>query len=55
MSSHESQSALMWTLEFLKMYYTGKTAPTSSLEQQIPVLETVRNIFFLINQFGTVQ
>jgi hypothetical protein len=47
MSSHELQSALMLTVEFSKMCATRKTVPTLSLEQQIPVLETVRNISFL--------
>jgi hypothetical protein len=35
LSSHELQSALMLTVEFLKMYeyYTRQTVPTLSLEQ----------------------
>jgi hypothetical protein len=41
MSSHELQCAVMLTVEFSKMYCTC-TVPTLSLEQQIPVLETVR-------------
>jgi hypothetical protein len=48
MSSHELKSALMLTVEFLKMYYTRQTVPTFLLEQYILVLKIVRNIFFLL-------
>jgi hypothetical protein len=47
MSSYELQSALMLTVEFSKIYYTTSTVRTLSLEQYIPVLETVCNISFL--------
>jgi hypothetical protein len=40
----------MLTIEFSKMYYTRWTVPILSLEQYVPVLETVRNLF-LINKF----
>jgi hypothetical protein len=43
MSSYELQSALMLTVEFSKVYYARGTVPTLSLEQQIPVLEPVRD------------
>jgi hypothetical protein len=44
LSSHELQNGLMLTVEFSKTYYTRQTVPTLQLEQQISVLETVRNI-----------
>jgi hypothetical protein len=47
MSSHELQSALMLTVKFSKMYYTKWTVPTFSFQQLTPILETVRNTFFL--------
>jgi hypothetical protein len=47
MSSHELQNTMMLSVEFSKIYYTRYTVPTLSLEQQIPVLETVCNISFL--------
>jgi hypothetical protein len=37
----------MLTAKLLKMYYTTQTVPTLLLKQQIPVLDTVRNISFL--------
>jgi hypothetical protein len=42
----------MLTVGFPETYYTRQTLSTLSLEQQIPVLETLRNISFLSTILG---